>query len=524
MLKTFNARDGHLTAEWNGVLLHSAYSPVKEVKKFLDSRLEPHARTVIIMGDPLGHISREVLLRNSGLKIIQISFSSSFTRQLSSLDQLHWDPGHDQGLHQFLSVHLTDLDLIQLTLLIWVPTAKIFPDLSEEFTQIINQFIRERKGSLFTTGGFGKKWLRNSIKNYLCLTRPSLLSLSPDKPVFIAASGYSLNQDITILKKNRHRFFLWALPSAVLFLCHHGIIPDLIIQTDPGFYTRYHLRSPEYSDVPLAMPLSSSLESGQHDRQVFLFSQGHFFEAFFLDSLGTSYITLPSTGTVAASALQLGILSRSPLLVIGGLDLMSHDIHEHVIPNGFFPFLHNASHKITPALTQAYHRTVSHGRKIEEGWQNEQLRTYTEWLNRFSCDSPAPLFRFNPSVVPLKGFQPVTGEELSHLLSHKGAMAEKVSVKHCIISKEKKLENVDKILNFFIESLKQAELTNKTVDLATNTRSLVFHLFSYLSLPQLISVMKSENVLPYPLFNKSFSDLSEKTIAVIEELKKDFLS
>jgi len=523
MLKIFQARDGNLTAEWKGVLLHSSYSPVKEVRKFLDSRLDPDTRTAIILGDSLGYITREALLMNPGLKIIEISYNPAFSRKLFTLNHLYWEPGQTLKLYQFLSLHLDDLDLIHLSFLIWIPSAKIFPELSEEFSQTINTFLRERKGSLYTTGGFGKRWLKNSLKNYLCLSRVSLLSLSPGKPVFIAASGYSLNKDISLLKKYRSRYSLWALPSSVQFLIHHGIVPDLIIQTDPGFYTRYHLRIPEAHEVPLAMPLSSSVEHSQLDRPVFLFSQNHFFEPFLLNTLGQNFITLPSTGTVAAAALQLGLLSHPSLLVVGGLDLISCDIHEHVNPNGFFSFLHFNSLRTSSALTQAYNRTVLTGRRIDPGWQNQQLRTYSEWLNRFLGDSTSPLYRLNPSVIPLKGVQPVTGEHFSRLLSKMESIKKNKALDFCLMPQDEKRNNIEKILDFFIDSLKQAELTNQIVNQATNPRSLVYSLFTYLSLPQLISLIKVKDHLSAKISSQRFSELSEKTISVLEELKQDYL-
>jgi hypothetical protein len=322
----------------------------------------------------------------------------------------------------------------------------------------------------------------------------------------------------------RKNLTLWALPSAALYLHYQGIVPDLIIQTDPGFYTRYHLRPPQEHLTPIAMPLSSSLEYNQFDRPVFLFSQGHFFESFFLNSLGKDYLTLPSTGTVAATAIQLGIFSHPPLFIIGGLDLISHDLHEHVSPNGFFPFLHTASRRTAPSLTQAYDRTVSHGKKISKGWQNEQLRTYAEWFNRFFVDCPRNVYRLNPSVIPLNSIPSITGNELGDLLSEKLFLDNNNHISTCTISKDKKFLNANKILSCFISTLQEADLTDKLSEQARDPRSLIYHLFTYLTLPKFLSIYKNETGNKFYNSKKKLSDLSSEAISILAELKRDYLS
>ncbi len=523
MLKTFLAKDGNLTAEWNGVLLHSSYSPLKEVEKFLNSQLTSPTRTAVILGDPLGYIHRETLKRFPGIKIIHISYDPSFSLPPWP-DLLQWNPDNELTLHGFLNWHLNDLDLIHLTMLSWTPSAKVFNCRSEEYTRVITQFIRERKASLFTTGGFGKKWLRNSIKNFLSLSCPSIFSLITNKPILLAASGFSLTRDVQVLKKYREKFLLWSLPSAVLFLHDQGIIPDLIIQTDPGFYTRYHLRIPERSPIPLAMPLSSSLEYGQTSRPVLLFSQGHFFESALLETFEKPFITLPSTGTVAAAALQFGFLSRPPLLITGGLDLMSHDIHEHVFPNGFLPFMHQSSHRTSPLLTNAYERVVSQGKKKGSGWQSLQLQTYTEWLNRFLVDAPDSLYRLNPSDISINGFHPLSGDELIQLFSSSPAVTGKYDSDPCTLTRKTKIDRVEKLLNHFIHSLEQADLPASGFEKALKAQPLVYNLFTYLSLPGLIALLKKKDSLTSTAFIEEYQDLRTDTVMILQEFKRDFLS
>jgi hypothetical protein len=121
------------------------------------------------------------------------------------------------------------------------------------------QLLRELRGGLATTAAVGRRWLRNCLDNFLGIQRVLCAAPPPSPlPILIAASGPSLQAALPALGRLRERFALWALPSAVECLLAHGLIPDQVVLTDPGWYGLAHLFSLRTADTPLAMPLSAA--------------------------------------------------------------------------------------------------------------------------------------------------------------------------------------------------------------------------------------------------------------------------
>ena len=117
----------------------------------------------------------------------------------------------------------------------------------------------------------------------------------------IAAAGPSLEESLGTLVQNRPAFFLIALPSALTALAEHGIWPDLLVITDPGYYSGVHLAPAARRRLKVAMPYTAVRDASRCASQIVLLNQGTFLEDAVLTSSAIPHLKIDQAGTVAAT-------------------------------------------------------------------------------------------------------------------------------------------------------------------------------------------------------------------------------
>ncbi|HAK44837.1 MAG TPA: hypothetical protein DCO79_02800, partial [Spirochaeta sp.] len=331
MIETEESRDGDLTAKINNNYLHSAYSPRKEAVKFYHNNKLEISRTIILLEPCLNYLSEVIRKNNSSAKIISIYCDQYFyTRDNKKSDFSFCFTANNSDLQFFLSKALNELDIESLKIIEWPPAKKFYSERCLTIKQILTQHIRELHGNITTTSGFGQKYFRNFLKNYL-YTDYILSPVRSSKAVLIAGSGPGLKADLDFIKDNRNRITLLSLPSSLHFLQYNGIKPDLIISTDPGYYAALHLNG--FEDIPVASPLTAAVPFNCLKKGLLAFSQNYFMEACVNNPAPA--LTLPQHGTVAGSALYLSnILTEGPIF-ISGFDFSYTDLLSHNRPHTF---------------------------------------------------------------------------------------------------------------------------------------------------------------------------------------------
>jgi hypothetical protein len=214
----------------------------------------------------------------------------------------------------------------------------------------------------------------------------------------------------------REGFQLWALPSAVESLLAYGLVPDLVVLTDPGYYGLAHLFCLRATGTSLAMPLSAAPGAWALRAGVQLLAQEPLYEQALLAAAAYPAPLVPPQGTVAATAMRLAQRRTLGQVIFAGLDLCFRDLLGHVRPNLFESTLESGSGRLQPlhhrlfawAQVQAPRRLPAGGRS------GPALETYAGWL---ASQAPDPrLYRLLPSEVPLPGFQPLDLAGLQRLL------------------------------------------------------------------------------------------------------------
>src|SRR5271157_710391 len=366
MIELFTARSGAPSMKVDGVAMHSPYDPTREADRFVQETFDGDLpSTVIVLGDCSGHVTAAVTRARPEALIIAAVYSEEIARAAPLRGAASWHPGVPLTFLEFLRVHLGELQIEGLRVVEWPPAARAFPAVSRAANEAVRQVVQELNGSFVTTVAAGRLWLRNSLVNFLHL-QPVLAGrlCPPGRPVVIAAPGPSLEETGPLLSETRPAYELWALPSSCPFLLDSRLLPDLVVMTDPGFYSMHHLHFAP-PPCPVAMPLSASrgawslpVGGGQAGAPVFLLEQPVLFERALLGAAGVTAPLIPPHGTVAATAIDLALASTSGPVIVAGLDMAARDLLSHARPNAFDRLLHLQASRVQPHTSLSFHRAA----------------------------------------------------------------------------------------------------------------------------------------------------------------------
>ncbi len=390
----------------NSISIRSTYSPEKEAERFI---LQQHVKKgkylFIVIGAGQGFLARTLARIYPGSQIVSFYLDDDLFYEAGSPEK-SWHPGSSFSLAMFLSNEIDDFFVPLLNLVQWKPCSKAYPILFKTVLTSIHHYINERNASIVTTVNFGKIWIRNVFFNFLQIEHTVALQ-NVDQPIVITAAGPTLAASLPVLLSYRSCFFLMALPSSLAALQNSGIIPDLIVNTDPGFWNRYHFMRLPYKNVPVAMPLTGSINKGKNP--VLLLNQRSFLE----DSLSQSYsspvINLPQHGTVAGTALFLAAEITSAPVIFSGLDLSYTDIHEHVKPHPFHTLMETKQDRLTPFLSLLFNR------KVDQLNQDRAFHTYEAWFNHTHFNRN--IYRLNPSSIKLNFFKNIDSVTFARMVN-----------------------------------------------------------------------------------------------------------
>jgi hypothetical protein len=412
MIETFASRSGHACIRVDGIALHSPYDPVKEAARFAAGLGDDPPSMVVVLGEGLGYACTAIAERFPLTRVVPVYYSEELYRASTFRAGFSWHPDSGDDLQDWFRRIIGELDVEGLRVVEWPPSGRVFPDASRRAQACAQTAVQEASGSLLTTVGFGRVWLRNSIMNFLCLEDAATGNpCPPEAPVIVAAPGPSLEASLPVMRKARGSFVLWALPSALHALEAGGVLPDLIVMTDPGHWSAAHLRFTA-SRCPVAMPLSAAKPNREPARPVFLLSQPTFFEERILERAGIAAPSIPPHGTVAATALDLALASTRGPVAAAGLDLCVADIITHARPNLFDRLRRLSANRLAPHYSEAFLSAIASPADSFPGTSGRirvprALKTYAGWLSSHEHGAAGRMFRIAPSSVDLRSMRGV---------------------------------------------------------------------------------------------------------------------
>jgi hypothetical protein len=443
MIATFLSRSGLQSASLYNKNLHSPYDPEKEAERFVHTRLASPPTTVLLLGPALNYISKLIRKRYSSVKIISIYYYRDFytlDHDNSTAATFYTD---EKNLSNFLYAHINEFDLEGLAVIEWPPSANIFPKISVMVNKVVKNFVEQLYAGFLTAGHFGRQWIKNSIKNYL-FHQKVITNFSIKKPVLITASGPTLEESLPLIEKYEEKLFIAALPSSVEFLNEYGIHIDLVVTTDAGYYSSYH--NEQVLKISTSMPLiaksiTSYFDSGLSHFPVHIFGSNDAYEAVFLRSIVENPCFIPSNGTVAGTAFDLILAKKPPCIIFAGLDFSYRDILSHARPHPFYTDFLSKTNRFVPFNSSLFSRYITFKAT------SKAFSTFAAWFNYRVPNLPIPVYRFNPSEVPVKGMIPLTGKSAEKLFLGSNYETEKQNCFKFTITKSEK----QKQLIFLIE-------------------------------------------------------------------------
>jgi hypothetical protein len=509
-----HAKNGSPIGLSNSVYLNSRYDPEAEASKFIELTVEDSdPAIVVIVGETLGYLAKEMETRSPDCRCIQVFldpylFDHAFYRTAAA-----WQPESAMSLGDFLSRSVGELELLGMVVVEWEPSLRAFGTQAERARRDLKRVIEIHHGSIGTTAHFGRRWLRNCVHNYLELDTVAPFGQGHGTLV-VAAAGPTLEHALPTLRSMRSLYRLWALPSAIEPLMAGGVLPDLVILTDPGYYSLLHLEGLRHRRVPVAMPLTAVRGASRFASELVLLHQGSYVESLFLASTPQPHTRVPPNGTVAGTALQLASSWLGPV-VFSGLDFAPQDIKTHARPNAFEPIIEGGAARTSPTHSRHYARAFRSSLESDSGVS--PLTTYAAWFSQAASTSPVSLYRLNPSEVVILGMTGLSHDDFALLcLSAPGEPPERTPEESFSVSMANRRKR-NRVASDVIRRLRDDihELTHKeTIDQRLFTADGPDSLVYYLAAGELLRFLKTGE-------RRFFAEACNGAIAALNALERD---
>lgn len=315
------AADGELTAQKNGIYLHSNEFPLLEGMVLAESWMKENCDHYTVCGIGLAyHISAlfslnecaEIIVYESDERLIQAALKMNGIEEKVKEGRLVIKL--DKGYQKFLSCFSTDNPYTEYR--IHYPSISVLPEGSiksslEElfigYSSVVNQ----------------KRIMAGNFRKNITLNDPSvdeILKTWTGKTLYIIAAGPSLDQNFLKLKEVSQGIIL-ATGTVLRKLLSAGIRPDYVIITDPQEPVRRQTEKLENCGVPLlyiSTTYDKIAESYQGNRYIIL-QKGYRKAEEYAQEKGSCIIE--TGGSVTTTAVELGISASCRRIVFLGLDL-----------------------------------------------------------------------------------------------------------------------------------------------------------------------------------------------------------
>lgn len=378
------ARDGAWTAKENGMLLHSAYAPLKEADRAASSAPES-ASALVFFSFGLGHTVRAAADRFPAQPLIVIEPDP--LRLFLSFCVLDWEVifRHEQLIlcigaqeHQLvplLEQHNLDSLFIFRTP-VWEAHAKQY---FVNVDTLIQRNKQKQSINTRTLKTFSSLWFRNMCANLPQLAERNGITgfenCAGDIPACVIAAGPSLDSVLPFLAEIKKRCIVICVDTALRSLLAHGIEPHFVILGDPQYWNARHLDR-------LSAPHSILITESAAYPSVFRFDCREIVLCSSMFPLG-QYIekktgnrgTLGTGGSVASTAWDFARYCGCKTIYMAGLDLGFPEGRTHVSGSTFEEKAFTQSTRIQNAETQISGALFGAYPEIRKDYRGNDLRT-----------------------------------------------------------------------------------------------------------------------------------------------------
>lgn len=232
-----------------GILLHSAYDPLKEAKNFIEGCNLENTRFLIILGFGLGYQVKEILDSYPRIKLIVIVEPQPYLFKLA-LNILDLSPILSSSRIKLileddpLKIKREILPLGEVFLMgkssivTHNPSSYLWEGKLTQIKKSINDAIFWSRANLTTNIAKGNIFQKNILTNIpQVIGNPGIRNLFgkfKNKPVICVAAGPSLDKNIHLLKEAKNKALIICVDAALRTMLQHKIKPDIVVSIDYG--------------------------------------------------------------------------------------------------------------------------------------------------------------------------------------------------------------------------------------------------------------------------------------------------
>ncbi len=333
-VKLYKAHNGLPSCKINGIPLHSSYNPIREAERAVGTASCKFKPTFVFVLEPgLSYCTDFLKKAFPDSKLCALHFVRNFSQNDFKWDKVFFfdEPA---SLSDSIFNYMGDDGVVSCFFWEWPPSGKIFESEMRVAWEEIKRAVIKTRNILNTRAFFAKRWIRNAVR-FCLFSRYNAYVLKGQSPVIVCASGPSLKRSIPFLKQHRDSYFLVAVSSALAPLTDAGVIPDLCISTDGGYWAKLHLEfALKKHNIPLAIPLEGSCYAEiLNNHTVIPISYGDGVSENFLSSCNYLNVRAIRNGTVSGTAADFALSITSAEVYFCGLDLAPSDGYAHTQPN-----------------------------------------------------------------------------------------------------------------------------------------------------------------------------------------------
>ena len=390
-IRFFTAKSGLPTCAANGTNLHSSYDPEREAERFVDAMSPPFNPQYVLVTEPaLSYCAQFFRKRFPAAVLVAVRYAPDFAEADKGWDIVFDAAQSTLGLSDTLFDKLGEEGLCSALFASWQPSARAFPEKDAAVWREIKYAVDKGRDVLFTRSCFASRWIANAF--FICrhIERARRI-VKGSSPVVVAASGPSLKSALPYLARFRASYFLIAASSALSVLTAYGIIPDLCIATDGGFYAKAHL-SPlsRFPHIPLALAQEASCSGAILSAcNIIPLSYGDGFAANLFAACGIPSMKIERNGTVSGSALDFARSITDGSVFLCGLDMAPASGLQHARPNALEEREAASYIKTYPNETKnSASRFASGALELYRKWFQSLPKTRVKNVYRFAHDYP----------------------------------------------------------------------------------------------------------------------------------------
>ena len=331
----FTAKSGLPSCAANGTKLHSSYDPEREAERFVAAMSPSFYPQYVVVTEPaLSYCAQFFRKRFPAAVLVAVRYVPDFSITDKTWDIVFDAAQNEVRLSDVLFDRLGEEGLCSALFTSWQPSARAFPEKDAAVWQEIKHAVDKGRDVLFTRSCFASRWIANAF--FICrhIERARRI-VKGSSSVVVAASGPSLKSALPYLAEFRPSYFLIAASSALSVLTAYGIVPDVCIATDGGFYAKAHL-SPlsRFPHIPLALAEEASCNGTVLSTSgIIPLSYGDGFAASLFAACGIPSMNIERNGTVSGSALDFAQSVTDGSVFLCGLDMAPSSGLQHARPN-----------------------------------------------------------------------------------------------------------------------------------------------------------------------------------------------